>query len=78
MKNPEKEEFLTLIGARLKEIRIDKGYSNHETFADDMDMTRSQYWEYENGKKNITIINLKKILDNLNVSLTDFFAEGFD
>lgn len=77
MQSTEKDIFLKKIGERLRQIRIDKGYSNHETFADDIDMIRSQYWEYENGNKNLTVITLKRILDNLQVSLADFFSEKF-
>ena len=77
MQLTEKEIFLQKTGNRLKELRKQKGYSNHEDFAYDLDMTRSQYWEYEKGKKNITILTLKKILDTLNVSILDFFSEGF-
>jgi transcriptional regulator with XRE-family HTH domain len=73
----EKEQFLQKVGARLKKLRKEKGYSNHEVFANDLDMTRSQYWAYENGSKNITVCNLKKVLDGLNVSLEEFFSEGF-
>jgi len=78
MQITEKEKFLKQLGQRLKEFRMVKGYSNHETFADDLDMTRSQYWEYENGKKNITVYNLKKIIDKLEIRLDEFFSKGFD
>lgn len=77
MQLTEKEIFLRKLEVRLKELRKLKGYSNHEDFAYDLDMNRSQYWEYEKGKKNITIFTLKKILSVLNVSLSDFFSEGF-
>ena len=62
---------------RLKQLRKEKGYTNHEVFANDIDMTRSQYWEYESGKKNISIYNLKRILESLDVSLEEFFSDGF-
>ena len=77
MQLTEKEIFLLKLGIRLKELRKLKGYSNHEDFAYDLDMTRSQYWEYEKGKKNITIFTLNRILKILNISLSDFFSEGF-
>ena len=77
MKLSEKEIYLLKVGERLKRLRKEKGYTNHEVFANDLDMTRSQYWEYENGKKNITVFNLKKVLDGLGVSFVDFFSDGF-
>ena len=64
MQITEKEKFLKQLGQRLKEFRIVKGYSNHEAFADDLDMTRSQYWEYENGKKTSPLTILKELLTN--------------
>lgn len=73
----EKEQFLLKVGDRLKQLRKEKGYTNHEVFANDIDMTRSQYWEYESGKKNITVFNLKKILNGLNIDLKEFFSDGF-
>ena len=77
MKLDEKEIFLLKVGERLKELRKEKGYTNHEVFANDIDMTRSQYWEYEKGLKNITVLSLKKILDELGISLEEFFSESF-
>ena len=77
MNKSENEELLKLIGERLRSIRKKKGYSNHEDLANDLEMTRSQYWEYENGK-NITISTLKRILNKLDISLRDFFSEDID
>lgn len=77
MKLDEKEIFLLKVGERLKGLRKEKGYTNHEVFANDIDMTRSQYWEYEKGLKNITVLSLKKILDELGISLEEFFSESF-
>lgn len=78
MKKYNQKKLLINIGEKLKTLRKEKGYTNHEDLANDLDMARSQYWEYENGKKNITIISLKKILDQLNVSLSDFFSDDFN
>ena len=77
MPKTEKDIFLLKVGERLKQLRKEKGYTNHEVFANDIDMTRSQYWEYESGKKNISIYNLKRILESLDVSLEEFFSDGF-
>ena len=73
----EKDIFLQKVGERLTTLRKQKGHSNHEAFADGIDMTRSQYWEYEKGIKNITVFNLKKVLDGLGVSFEEFFSDGF-
>ena len=73
----EKETFAKKIGLRLIELRKLKGYTSYETFANDLGMTRSQYWEYENGKRNITTYTLYKILAFHNLSLEEFFSDGF-
>ncbi len=78
MKLTDKEIFASKIGRRLKEIRISKGYSSYETFANDIDMTRSQYWSYENGSKNITVFTLLRILKQHHMTLEEFFSVGFD
>lgn len=73
----EKEELdprIKKIAQKLKEMRIGKGYSNHETFAWDNELNRVQYWRVENGS-NITLRTLLKILDIHGVSLRDFFSD---
>ena len=59
---------------KLRELRIGKGYSNHETFAWDNDINRVQYWKVEKGS-NITIKTLLKILNIHDISLSEFFKE---
>jgi len=68
---------LNKFGERLRYYRKLKGYSNYEHLAYDLDISRSQYGKYENGG-NIKLSTLITILDALNVSLKDFFSEGFD
>jgi transcriptional regulator with XRE-family HTH domain len=62
------------IAAKLRELRIEKGYSNHETFAWDNEINRVQYWKVEKGS-NVTIKTLFKILDIHGISLSEFFKE---
>lgn len=75
MKNIEQEK-LRLLGERLKYYRKLKGYSNYEHLAYDLGVSRSQYGKYENGG-NIKFSTLCKILDHLDISLSEFFKEGF-
>ena len=65
------------LGKRLRELRKARGYSSYEDFAYSNDMTSSQYFAYEKGK-NIEFVTLVKLLKALNVSLKDFFSEGFE
>ena len=78
MKKDQKDgEFLSKMGARLKQLRIDKGYTSYEKFAIENEISRMQYWRYEKGE-DLRVSSLRKVTDAMGVSLKDFFAEGFD
>ena len=68
------QEVLGKIGERLKELRVENGWSSHENFAFDNEMSRAHYWKIERGKTNVTIKTLMKILNVHKVSIVDFFA----
>jgi predicted transcriptional regulator len=65
------------IAKRLKELRVEKGYSSYENFAWDNNIPRIQYWRMEKGT-NFTIKNLLRILDAHQISLKDFFEKVDD
>ena len=66
------------VGARIKELRAGTGWSQVE-FAARIDMARTYFAEIEIGKRNVSIRNLKKITDGLDVTLAQFFdSEFFD
>jgi transcriptional regulator with XRE-family HTH domain len=69
------KDTLERIGAKLTEMRKQKGYSSHEDFAYDYDLPRVQYWRIEKGKANLTIRSLYKILSIHKVSVEEFFAQ---
>lgn len=73
-KNPD----LQKLGDRFKKLRIKKGFVSVEKFSFECELSRSLYSNYESGKGNITFKNLLKITRVLDVSLKDFFSEGFD
>lgn len=62
----------TLLGNRIKELRMQIGLSQ-EKFALMIGMDRTYLASVEAGKRNISILNIKKIADGLNVSLSDLF-----
>lgn len=62
----------TKIGNRIKELRKELGLSQ-EKLANNCELDRTYVASVENGKRNISIINLEKIVKALNVSLKDFF-----
>lgn len=68
------KEALVKIGKKLKELRIKKGFKSYEEFAWTHDIPRSHYWKIENGKSNITMRTLVRILNIHGVSLKKFFA----
>jgi len=70
-------EALRKIGAGLRKLRKEKGYSNYHKLAYDMDMTHSQYGGYEKGK-NMNILTLMRILSYHQISLSKFFNEYVD
>ena len=62
----------TDFGNRIRELRLKTGLSQ-EKFALKIDMDRTYYASVESGKRNISIVNIKKIADGLNISLSDLF-----
>lgn len=74
--NDLEERRLSQLGERLRYYRKLRGYSNYEHLAYDVGISRSQYGKYEIGG-NIKFTTLCKILNHLNVSLEEFFKEGF-
>ncbi|MBC3541407.1 helix-turn-helix domain-containing protein [Rufibacter sediminis] len=70
-------EVLKAIGERLKAIRIQKGYTSYEAFALDHDLGRMQYWRLEKGEANLTMKSLLKVLSIHNMTIQEFFSEGF-
>lgn len=72
------EDELKKLGNRMRMLRIKKGHSSLEKFAFENDLPRVLYGNYEKGKGNITYRNLLKVAHALDVSIGDFFSEGFD
>lgn len=68
------DQRIVAIAAYLKQLRKDLGYSSYESFANDFDLDRKQYWRIEKGA-NITVGTLIKVLDIHKKNLTDFFKE---
>lgn len=64
--------FLLNLGKKMKKLRLGKQLSQ-EKFALKIGMDRTYYASVENGKRNISINNLKKIADGLGVTLEELF-----
>lgn len=62
------------VGGGLQELRIKKGFSTAKSFTEKYNLPEIQYWRMENGKANITLKSLMKILQIHDVTLQDFFC----
>lgn len=76
-KQLDTDEYLKRLGARIKKLRIEQGYSNYETFAYEHDISRAQFGRYENGQ-DLRMSSLLKITNAFGITLQEFFSEGFD
>ena len=74
-KKPVKPE-IAMLAARLRELRISKGYSNYEYFAYEHNISRSQYGRYEKGE-DIRFSSLIKLIKAFELTPTEFFKKGF-
>ncbi|MBQ4269467.1 MAG: helix-turn-helix transcriptional regulator [Clostridia bacterium] len=63
---------LKSFGKRIKDLRLKTGLSQ-EKFAYKIEMDRTYYAAVESGKHNISLNNIKKIADGLNVTLSELF-----
>lgn len=61
------------IAQKLKQLRIEGGYSSYEKFANEHGLDRKQYWRIEENKTNMTITTLLRILAIHDKSLEEFF-----
>ena len=68
------EERIKKIAQRIKELRIEAGYSSYEVFAIDKNLDRKQYWRMEKGQ-NFKITSLFNIIDAHGITLADFFKQ---
>src|ERR1700757_1408796 len=78
IKQLTQEDALKKIGERIKQIRIQKGYTSYENFAFEHELGRSQVGRYERGKDDLRFSTLIRVLNALDISLAEFFSEGFE
>ena len=79
-RNPPKKALgkeLTQLGKRIKTLRLKKGHSNYEYFAYEHNIPRAQYGRYENGE-DLRFSSLLKIVKAFDMTLKEFFSEGFE
>lgn len=71
------DEFYKQLGQRITELRKKAGYANQETFAQDVGISRGQYYKYEIGA-NMELSSLIKILRFHKIGVKEFFGKGFE
>lgn len=62
---------------RIRKLRIARGYKSSEAFALSHQLSRTHYGRWERGA-NITYTNLIKLATAFDVTLEEFFSEGFE
>ena len=60
------------VGQRIRELRTDLGFSQ-ERFALKIEMDRTYLAAVEAGHRNISLLNLQKIVQGLDISFSEFF-----
>ena len=68
------EELLPKIGMKLKQMRINKGYTSYEMFAWENKLSRIQYWKMERGT-NCTLKSLNRVLEIHHLTIDQFFKD---
>ena len=63
---------LILLGKRIKELRIKKGYTNYEYFAFEHNIPRSQFGRYENGE-DLRYTSLLRVIRAFDMTPEEFF-----
>jgi regulatory protein munI len=69
-----KKDYLLLFGQRVRKLRQKTGLSQ-EKFALKIEMDRTYFSSVESGKRNISLLNIKKIADGLDISMEKFFED---
>ena len=70
-------EYLKKFGRRIRELRQETGLSQ-EKFALKIGMDRTYFASVETGKRNVSLMNIKKIADGLSVSMATLFENVED
>lgn len=65
-----RQDILVRFGARVRELRLSKGYSQ-ESFAAKCGLDRTYIGGIERGERNLALRNIESIAVALNISLSD-------
>jgi predicted transcriptional regulator len=65
------------LGERIKALRLQRGYTSYEYFAYEHNISRAQFGRYEKGQ-DLRFSSLVKIVQAFDMTLEEFFREGFE
>lgn len=68
----QESHFLLCLGSKIRHFRKEKGLSQ-EALSFKSDLHRTYIGSVERGERNISVLNLMKIAEALEVSVSDFF-----
>jgi transcriptional regulator with XRE-family HTH domain len=71
------EDIRTRFGARVRQLRNDRGWSQEE-LADRAGLHRTYIGSIERGEQNISLANIEKLAATLGVSLAELFEPFTD
>ena len=74
--NDDFDKTMLEIANKLKQLRLEAGYTSYENFAWDNDINRMQYWKMEKGITNFTMRSLHKVLKAHNMDFNEFFNKN--
>ena len=70
------EEVVERLAKRIKKLRLEKGFTSYEAFANEHNLSRALYGRYEKGK-DLRFTSLVKVVQAFDMTLEEFFSEGF-
>lgn len=68
-------DYLVSFGRRVRELHQQTGLSQ-EKFALTIGMDRTYYSSVESGKRNISLLNIKKLADGFGIPVADLFPKN--
>jgi hypothetical protein len=64
---------LEMIGKKLTELRLQKGFKNQLDFTSQYDLPHIQYWRMERGAANLTLKSLHRVLSIHGLTIEELF-----
>jgi transcriptional regulator with XRE-family HTH domain len=68
------EQLFRRLGQRIREVRVQRGFTSQEAFADYLKVHRTFVGHLETGRKDFRLTTLIRIAEALEVPLADLFA----